>query len=244
MMGRLGGSNVRSRKNAVSWVRGLRVRARFSVIAGLLVLTYLLGMAAVVLIPPGSQMAVWWPAAGAGVVAALCARRRRWGVALLVGLITVGSNYVAGRPLAVSIGFGIANFSEAWLISAILSRGTGGAGLRRMSDVARLLVSTLAGSILMGLIAGAIVGTLEGGRFLETLIAVMASHAAAVIVMVPPALVVYGGDASRNRLEYVAQIVGTFAVIGFVFSPTNTLPLAFLSLPILSCRLSTSATAS
>ena len=234
MMGRLGGSGVRSRKNAVSWVRGLRVHARFSVIAGLLALTYLLGLAAVVLTPPGSQTAAWWPAAGAGVVAALCARRRRWGVALLVGLITVGSNYAAGRPLAVSIGFGIANFSEAWLISAIISRGTGGAGLRRMSDVTRLLVATLAGSILMGLIAGAIVGMLEGGRFLETLIAVMASHAAAVIVMVPPALVVYGGDASRNRLEYVAQIVGTFVVIGFVFSPTNTLPLAFLSLPVLS----------
>ena len=213
---------------------GLRARTRFSVIAGLLALTYLLGMAAVVLTPPGSQTAAWWPAAGASVVAALCARKRRWGVALLVGLVTVGSNYAAGRPLVVSIGFGIANFSETWLVSAILSRGIGGAGLRRMSDVARLLVATLVGSMVIGLLAAAIVGMLQGGRFIETLFAVMASHAAAVIVVVPPALVVYGGDPSRNRLEFVAQIVVTFAVVGFVFSPTNALPLVFLSLPVLS----------
>ena len=155
-------------------------------------------------------------------------------MALLVGLVTVGSNYVAGRSLLVSIGFGIANFGETWLVSAILSRGIGGAGLRRMSDVARLLVAILAGSMVMGLAAGAIVGMFHEGRFIETLIAVMASHAAAVIVMVPPALVVYGGDVSRNRLEYAAQIIVTFAVVGFVFSPTNTLPLAFLALPVLS----------
>lgn len=223
-----------ARKNAVSLVSGLRARTRFSVIAGLLALTYVLGMAAVVLTPPGSQTAAWWPAAGTSVVAALFARKRRWGVALLVGLVTVGSNYAAGRPLLVSIGFGIANFSETWLVSAILSRGIGGAGLRRMSDVARLLVATLAGSMVIGLLAAAIVGMLQGGRFIETLIAVMASHAAAVIVVVPPVLVVYGGDASRNRLEFVAQIVVTFAVVGFVFSPTNALPLVFLSLPVLS----------
>ena len=103
-----------------------------------------------------------------------------------------------------------------------------------MSGVARLLVAILAGSMVMGLSAGAIVGMFQGGRFIETLIAVMASRAAAVIVVVPPALVFYGGDASRNRLEFVAQIIVTFAVVGFVFSPTNTLPLAFLSLPVLS----------
>jgi two-component system phosphate regulon sensor histidine kinase PhoR len=234
MIGRPGGSDVRSRSNAVTLVRGLRTPQRYSVIAGLLALTYLLGMAAVVLTPPGSHTAAWWPAAGAGVVAALCARKRRWGAALLVGLITVGSNFAAGRPLAVSIGFGIANFSEVWLVSAILSRANGGPGIRRMSDVARLLLATLAGSLVIGAFAGAIVGVLEGGRFVDTLIAVMASHAAAVIVVVPPLLVVYGGDSSRNRPELAAQIVVTFAVVGFIFSPANALPLAFLSLPVLS----------
>ena len=223
-----------ARINAVSLVSGLRARTRFLVIAGLLALTYVLGLAAVVLTPPGSQPAAWWPAAGASVVAALCARKRRWGVALLVGLVTVGSNCAAGRPLLVSIGFGIANFSETWLVSAILSRGIGGAGLRRMSDVARLLIAILTGSVVIGLLAAAVVGMLQGGRFIETLFAVMASHAAAVIVVVPPVLVVYGGDVSRNRLEFVAQIVVTFAVVGFVFSPTNALPLVFLSLPVLS----------
>jgi two-component system phosphate regulon sensor histidine kinase PhoR len=63
---------------------------------------------------------------------------------------------------------------------------------------------------------------------------VMAAHAAAVIVVVPPALVVYGGDASSNRLELAAQIVVTFAVVGYVFSPAKARPLAFLSLPVLS----------
>ena len=215
-------------------VHGLGAPQRFSIIAGLLVLTYLLGMAAVALTPPGSHTAAWWPAAGAGVIAALFARKRRWAVALLVGLITVGSNFAAGRPLDVSIGFGIANFSEAWLVSAIISRAVGGPALGRMSDVVRLLLATFAGSVVIGVLAGAIVGILEGGRFVDTLIAVMASHAAAVIVVVPPALVPYGGDARPNRLELAAQIVVTLAVVGCVFSPINSLPLAFLSLPVLS----------
>jgi signal transduction histidine kinase len=218
----------------VTLVRALGAPERYSVIAGLLVLTYVLGMAAVVLTPPSSQTAAWWPAAGAGVVAVLCARKRRWAVAALVGLITAGSNYAAGRPLAVSVAFGVANACETWVVGTIVSRGAGGPALRRMPDVARLLIATLAGSVVVGLLAGIIIGSLEGGQFVETLIAVMASHAAAVIVVVPPALVVYSGEVSRNRLELAAQIIITFAVVGFVFSPANALPLAFLSLPVLS----------
>lgn len=203
-------------------------------IASLLGLTYLLGTAAVVLTPPSSQTAAWWPAAGTGVVAVLCARKRPWAVALLVGLITVGSNYAAGRPLAVSACFGVANSVEAWLVSAILARSTAAPALRRMSDVARLVAATLSGSLAIGVLAATVVALLEEGRFLDTLIAVTASHAAAVIVVVPPALVTYGGVVRRNRLEFISQIVITAAVVGFVFSPGNTLPLAFLCLPVLS----------
>ena len=67
-----------------------------------------------------------------------------------------------------------------------------------MSDVARLLLAALAGSVVIGVLAGAIV--------------------------------VYGGDSSRNRLEIAVQITITFAVVGMVFAPANALPLAFLSL--------------
>jgi two-component system phosphate regulon sensor histidine kinase PhoR len=234
MMGRLGGSDVGSGKNAVTLVRVLGAPQRFSVIAGLLVLTYFLGSAAVVLTPPGAHTAAWWPAAGAGVVAVLCARKRRLAVALLVGLVTVGSNHVAGRPLDVSIGFGIANFSEAWLVSTIVSRGIEGPVLRRMSDVARLLVAILMGSLVIGVLAAAVVGTLQHGRFVDTLIAVMASHAAAVIVVVPPALVAYGPGAQGNRREVAAQIIVMCTVVVFVFSPGDTFPLAFLTFPVLS----------
>ncbi|MHC5794666.1 ATP-binding protein [Lacisediminihabitans sp. FW035] len=223
-----------SNRNAVAVVRSLGALQRFSVIGGLLGLIFVLGMAAVALTPPSSQTAAWWPAAGVGVVAALFARRRRWGAALLVGLVTAGSNFVAGRPLAVSIGFGIANFLEAWLVSTILSGAVGGPALGRMTEVARLLVATIAGSVVIGVLAGGIIGLLEGGSFVDALIAVTASHAAAVIVIVPPALVVFGRDIRVNRIELAAQVIITFALVGFVFSPVNALPLAFLSLPILS----------
>ncbi|WP_185202161.1 ATP-binding protein [Glaciihabitans sp. INWT7] len=215
-------------------VRALGARPRFAIIAGLLLLTYVLGTAAVVLMPPNSQTAAWWPAAGAGVVAVLCARKQRWAVSALVGLVTVGSNYAAGRPLPLSIAFGIANAFEALVVGEILSRGTGAPALARMSDVARLLIATVAGALVIGVLAGATVGVLEGGQVVETFVAVLASHAAAVIVVVPPTLVVYGGAVARSRLELAAQIIVTFGVVGFVFSPANTLPLAFLSLPVLS----------
>ena len=45
MMGKPGGSDVGSRRNAVTLVHGLGAPQRFSIIAGVLVLTYLLGMA-------------------------------------------------------------------------------------------------------------------------------------------------------------------------------------------------------
>jgi two-component system phosphate regulon sensor histidine kinase PhoR len=222
------------RDNVVTVVRGLPAPRRLAIIGVLLALTYLLGAAAVFLTPHSSNTAAWWPAAGTAVIAALCARKRAWAVSLLIALITIGSNVSAGRPMAVSIGFGIANASEAWIVSSILSRRSQGPGLRRMGDVARLLVATLAGSVVIGALAGAVVTLLEGGRFVETFIAVMASHAAAVVVVVPPVLVAYNGRSDRRRLELVIQVVVTFAVILFVFWPSNHLPLAFLPLPVLS----------
>jgi two-component system phosphate regulon sensor histidine kinase PhoR len=225
---------MRSQNNLVTLVRGSRYPVRLAIIGVVLALTYLLGVSAVFLTPPGSTTAAWWPAAGAAVVAVLFARRSRWAVALLACLVTFASNLAAGRPLAVSIAFGVADASEAWIVGALLSRPTRAPGLRTMTDVGRMLVAVLLGALAVGVLAGLAVFALEGGALVETVVAVMASHASAVLVVAPTVLVAFGGHGVGHRAERVAQVILAIAVVAFVFSPSNTLPLAFLPLPVLS----------
>jgi signal transduction histidine kinase len=225
---------VRSHNNLVTVVRELRRPARFAIIGVTLTLTYLLGVSAVFLTPAGSSTAAWWPAAGAAVLAVLFARKARWGVAALIFVIGVASNFSAGRPILVSIGFGVANASEAWIVGAILSRTAQAPGLRTMRDVGQLLIAALLGALTIGALAALVVLVVDGGSFVEAMAAVTASHASAVIVIVPCALVAFGGPGVGRRREHAAQIVVAAAVVGFVFSLSNSLPLAFLTLPVLS----------
>ncbi|WP_394770658.1 ATP-binding protein [Lacisediminihabitans sp.] len=225
---------MRQHSNAVAIVRALPSPARLGIIGAALIATYLLGVSAVFLTPAGSTTAAWWPAAGAAVLAVLFARRARWAVAVLIFLIGVASNFSAGRPILVSVGFGVANAGEAWIVGALLSGGRPDPGLRTMKDVGRLLIAATLGALAIGALAALVVLVADGGDFVSTMAAVTASHASAVIVIVPTALAAFGGPRSGRRIEQAAQILIAAAVVGFVFSLSNSLPLAFLTLPVLS----------
>lgn len=225
---------MRSHRSAVTVVRELRSPGRFGIIGAALALTYLLGVSAVFLTPAGSTTAAWWPAAGAAVLAVLFARRERWVVVVLVLVIGAASNISAGRPVLVSIGFGVANASEAWIVATLLSGGSRDPGLRTMKDVGRLLVSATLGALAVGALAALVVLVADGGDFVSTMAAVTASHASAVIVIVATALASFGGPGAGRHREQLAQTVTVAAVVGFVFSLSNSLPLAFLTLPVLS----------
>lgn len=216
-------------------VRGLLARA--PVPAALLALlgVYLLGVGSVLFAPEGSTVAVWWPAAGLSVAILLLApRRRRWLLALGVVVASGLANLTAGRPWEASLGFGLSNAAEACVVTWWVTRGRAGhAALRTMEDLWRLVVSTLLGNLVVGLGIGLTVHYALDGSFVDAAPAVMASHAAAILIFAPLALEVRGGERETFRYETPLQALLLLLAVVAIFSPGQTLSLTFLPLPLL-----------
>lgn len=221
-------------QNIVSSVRAARGSSRLLAHIFTLFLMYVLGLAEVFLTPPGSNFAAWWPAAGLGVAAMLFAKGPAWRMAIAIVLVTTASNYVAGRPLAVAVLFGVANACEAWVVSALITRGGRAARLEGMPDVGRLLIAVLAGAAVLGLLAGGMVWLLLGGDFVASVVALAASHASAVIVIVPTVLASASSLRVGHGPERLIQLGALAVVVFLVFSPGQNLSLAFLAFPVLA----------
>jgi signal transduction histidine kinase len=208
---------------------------RYASIGVLLVLTFALGYIALLAPPTGTGVAAWWPAAGVAVLA-LCASRsrERWLVALLVGVVTVASTLSSGRPLPVSLGFGLANAVEAWVVARVIVSAHEPARLDTVRDVMRFSIGVVCGSVALGLIAGITVAATGTGSFGTVLLTVIPSHAFAVFVIVPLVLVRRRRINPARRIELLVQ-VGTMALVLIVaYAPGQSVPLSFLLLPLLT----------
>ncbi len=214
--------------------RRLLERAPVPAALGALLGVYLLGVGSVLFAPAGSTVAVWWPAAGLGV-AMLVLAPPRWRAVLAVGIVLASSlaNYTAGRPWEAALGFSLANATEALVVTWWLTRGRGDrASLRTMEDLWRLLIATALGTLLVGLGIGLTVRYVLDGSFTGAALAVMASHAAAILVVAPLALEVRGGP-REPRYETSLQAALLLLTVVLVFSPGQTLGLTFLPVPLL-----------
>ena len=194
-----------------------------------------LGATAVRFAPPGSTVAVWWPAAGLAV-SFLLATARGWRAALFVLGVVVFSgaaNVYGGRPPLIGLCFGIANASEAAVVLALLTRGRRRPRLASMEDLWRLLAATLAGALVFGLLAGLIVRVGLDGPFLATLTAVTASHVAAVLVIAPLGIAAGTVRSRRPGFEDLVQWLVLLGLTAWAFRIGQALPLAFLPIPLL-----------
>jgi two-component system, OmpR family, phosphate regulon sensor histidine kinase PhoR len=201
---------------------------RYLIVLGIVALSAPVGSLSILLSPPGSSVAAWWPAASLTVLAALADRGRRvFSVAAIIALGVV-SNYVAGRPLDVSIGFGISNALEAWTVAMIVTRGKDGFQMNRVPDAVRFVLAVLFGGVLIGLAAAAVVALLAGGSFLPTFASVAPSHASAVLVIVALFVLPRSSFTTKRGWELCAQVVVTVLVVSAVFYPGQFLPFAFL----------------
>lgn len=211
--------------------------ARVPWLVALLGLTgvYLLGLGSVLFAPEGSTVAVWWPAAGLSV-ALLVALPRSWMLALAVGVVVFSglANYSAGRSPEAAAAFGIANAAEAYVVAWLLTRGRSGRSpLRAMDDLWRLLSAMLLGNLVVGVGIGLTVQLLLDGDGFPAALAVMASHAAAILVFAPLALRVGPSTLAGRGPELVVQTLLLLASTLFVFSPGQELSLTFLPIPLL-----------
>ena len=193
-----------------------------------------LGLSAVALAPHGSSVAAWWPAAGLAVgVAALVPRRLRWVVLVTVVVASGLANMAGGRPPTVSLLFGLCNAGEAavaawWLTRHRSERPT----LATLDDLWRLAAAAALGAVTIGVGAALTVRFMLDGAFLDTMVHVVASHGAAVLIMVPLALMP-GAEPTARRPEVLLQWGMVLAVTSLVFAPGQDLSLAFLPMTIL-----------
>ncbi len=195
---------------------------------------FALGVSAVALAPSGSDVAAWWPAAGLAVaVTAIVPARLRGPVVATVVVASSLANMVGGRPPSVSLLFGVSNACEAavaawWLTRHRTDRPT----LATMDDLWRLVSATALGAVTIGTGAALTVWSLLDGPLLGTLVHVMASHSAAVLIMVPVALMP-GARPTGRRPEVLLQWGVTLAATAVVFAPGQDLALTFVPLTFL-----------
>jgi PAS domain S-box-containing protein len=196
---------------------------------------FVLGATAVRFAPPGSTVAVWWPAAGLAVSFLLATARgwRAWLFVLGVVVFSGAANVYGGRPPLIGLCFGISNASEAAVVFWLLTRGGRRPRLASMEDLWRLLAATLAGALVFGLLAGLTVRYGLGGPFLATVTAVTASHIAAVLVIAPLGIAAGIRRTRRPGVEDLVQWAVLVCLTTWVFNTDQVLPLAFLPIPVL-----------
>jgi PAS domain S-box-containing protein len=197
---------------------------------------FVLAATAVSFAPPGSSVAVWWPAAGLAVAFLLATgpNRRRAAIVLAGMVVTSGlANLYGGRPPLAATCFGFANTAEAAVVWWALTRGSHRPRLASLEDLGRLLFATLAGAVVFGVLAGLTVTYTLDRTFFPTAYAVTASHAAAVLTLAPLGVAVSTKATLPWRLEDLLQGLVLLTVTLWVFASTNGLPLAFLPLPVL-----------
>ena len=225
------GHRAQRRSRPVTATPGLAwLKATLAIVA-----IYVLAVASVGLAPDGSKVAVWWPAAGLAVAMLVLAPKRwRWVLVVAVAVSSGLANYTAGRPPSAAIGFGISNAAEAAVVAYWLTRGLAGRPrLRTQEDLSRLLVGTFLGISLVGLGVGLTARLTLSGDFLVAAPSVMASHGAAILVIVPLALVAGAPGSTAHLHEAVLQWTAALATTAYVFSPGQVLGLAFLPMPLL-----------
>ncbi|WEO78079.1 ATP-binding protein [Cryobacterium sp. SO2] len=210
-------------------------RWRYAAVLLLLLLTYGLGRAALAAPTDQTGVAAWWPAAAAAVLAMCVARgRERILVAVLVAAVSVAANVGGGRPLSVALGFGLANALEAWVFTSIVARRGEPARLDTVRDVLRFSIAVICGAVVIGLVAAGTLVLFEGAVFGTVLLNAIPSHAFAVFVLVPLALVRSGPGRPERRLELLIQMGFLLLVLGVAYGPGRSLPISFLILPLLT----------
>ncbi len=185
--------------------------------------------------PPGTSIAVIWPAAGVALAALVLVRRSHWPVvAVLVCLGTAAGNALAGRELGPALLFGVANTVEALVTATLFLRwGRGRATITRLEDVWRLLASAAVGALCGGLLAGLNAEFLLGGHFLDALRAFLVSHPAGIALVAPLVLIPRTMGPRRSGAERISQWGLLVLTTLVVFGPSQVLPLSFLPLPAL-----------
>ncbi len=199
---------------------------------------------------PETGLALFWPAAGVGVVWALRAATGSERVLIggLVWIMATTGNAVTGVDVLSSPIIGLANLltvvgtacAYVWLTDryagANVDWAHGAPPLRRLGDVVRFLIAAGTAVVLssgIGMVALAVGGTAVSA---QTALGWVLRNGAAVIVIAGTGLAVRDARSLITR-RHLAEAVPILVVAGFVlwlvFGPGRTVSLSFLPLAVL-----------
>ncbi len=192
---------------------------------------FVLSVIAVRLRLPGIDVAVWWPAAAASVVATLRAPPQlRVTVVAVVAVVSAAANVFGGQDLWVSAAFGLVNGTEAAVVVAVMTAGGNRARLDTVADAIRLVIAGAIGALVAGLGAALTVSLGLEGEFARTMLSVGASHLSAVVLLVALVLPIRHLRPAASLSEAVLQNAVLVATVALVFRVGGSEPLTFLTL--------------
>ena len=193
-----------------------------------------LGSAAVYLRPAGSSLAAWWPSAAVAVVAvAFVEARKRWLVAVCVGLGGMAANLAADRPLVTLVGFAVANGLVPLIWIFVMTRAGRRARLLTAEDFGRFVLATLTATALSGLVSATGIALGMGGDLLTAWGAFVAAQSASILILAPFALPLPAPIRRPATVELVCQVLALVLSVLVLFLPQRMLPLGVLPLPFL-----------
>jgi len=207
------------------------VPIRRSVIAMLLIACVPAAWAAVTFSFADPALAAWWPAAALSGVAAMLSRGKERPIVIVLVIVATGiGNLLAGRPPVFALFLAMGNAVETVALALLLAPRGRVVALATVVETVKFVSRTLAAAALGG-IALAIVAAVAIGRpFLEGVVQLTFSHAAATVVLLP-LLFARPERMSRARtIEAVVQATFLVVVVVYVFWPGAIAPLAFTPL--------------
>ncbi|WP_404352528.1 diguanylate cyclase [Phycicoccus jejuensis] len=191
---------------------------------------------------PETQLALFWPAAGVGVLWALrtVSRRELAGAAALTGVAATVGNVLTGFDLLPGVLLGLGNLLlglfTVLLYRAVAPRHERRGSVRRLSELNRLVLSTSV-AILATSACGLAALLVEGREAsLAVGVAMYLRNLASVVVVVGATLGTrrhLTRPGARQSVEAAAILGTTGAVTWWVFGPGQSLPLAFIPLGLL-----------
>jgi PAS domain S-box-containing protein len=212
-----------------------RVHLRALLVVGCLGLELVIGQLSVLYSPSGADVATFWPAAGLSVVALGIALPswRPWVLGAVFAVVTV-ANHLGGRPLDLSLAFGLTNAAGAAAATWVLVRdGRVHPRLHNLEDFFRLVAGVLLAAAVSASLGAGAVALLAQGDALLTWRTLAASHAAGILLIAPLAMALPTHRNQAGAIETVLQWLSLLAVVLLVFRPDQELPLAFLPFPLL-----------
>lgn len=183
--------------------------------------------------PQGAVIAFWWPAAALGAATLTMARGRKILPTLGIFLVVFLANLAVGRPIALDIGYGIANAAAAYTAATILTAGGRYPTIRTVRSAGRFLLAGAAGASVVALLAAASAWAFAEADFWASAVAVFPSHASAILTLTPIVLVQWQWRSVGSRGEAAVQVVVFAAVVAVALWPSNTIPLGFATIAAL-----------